>query len=107
MHDTDDYTHTLKEFRDKATKYGDRKAARYLLEEFVNHADDIERLVKKPDAVVVSFVASVMREILAGVPPRKALCFDGPGRPPNTELREIVLAVNAYHARQEYKSRTK
>lgn len=81
---------------------GDREAALFLLQEFVNHADLFDRAnLPGSDRLVIRFLARAVREILGGVPMGKALCLDSPGAPSVPIERDLLLAFRVYAKRQE------
>lgn len=77
-----------------AEKRGDRQAALYLIQEFVNKADVFER-TNTPhfERLALRFVARAMREILKGRAPNVALCLDAEGRRRVPETRDFALAL--------------
>lgn len=94
----------------KAEKCGDRDAALFLLQEFVNHADIIERergTIPHSDKLVIRFLVRAVREILNGRHPKQALCLDAEGRPKVSISRNLALAVLVHKKYQELKDRAK
>jgi hypothetical protein len=81
----------------KAETRGDRQAARFLLQEFANHADAFERCnLPLSDRLVIRFLARAVREILKGKHPKQALCLDAEGRPKIPIERDLHLALGVH-----------
>jgi hypothetical protein len=79
-------------------KAGSEDAARVLLEEFVHNAGCFRHGdLQESDRIVLDFLVGAIRETLAGVDPRKALCLSSgePGRRPRSALyRDVRLALD-------------
>lgn len=104
-----DHARLIAALKRRAEKQSDKGAAKFLLEEFVNHSDAIERAKTIPlsDRLVVRFLARAVREILDGVLPTKALCLDASGRPEVPMERDLALAVRVHGKYLEFKGRAK
>lgn len=84
-------------FKIVQARAGNKASARFLLEEFVNHADVFKGAdIPQSDREVLSFMEHAVREILDKVPPNKALCLSGDGRGRVPILRDINLALAVY-----------
>ena len=84
--------------RVEAAKAGDERAARFLLEEFVHHADCFRhRDLQASDRIVLDFLVGAIRDTLDGVDPKKALRLSSGergNRPKDTLFRDMSLAFD-------------
>lgn len=81
--ESDEYCAVIDRYVNQA-RGGNVVAARYLIEEFRNHADALARLATKSDSTVILYLRDAFQEFLEGVPIGKALCVEGvSGRPPS------------------------
>jgi hypothetical protein len=95
--DLNEYAESMRD-RVAAAKAGDERAGRFLLQEFVNHADLFRHAdLQESDRIVLDFIVGAIREILEGITPRKALCLSSGergNRPKDTLIRDMSLAFD-------------
>lgn len=91
-----------------AEKRGERDAALFLIQEFVNHAGEIDHSnIPASDKLAIRFIVRAMREILAGKNPKAALCLDAEGRSRVPFARDLSIALRVFEQYEKLKKRAK
>jgi hypothetical protein len=93
-----DYARMVATLKRRAEKRGDRDAAMFLLQDFVNHADELDSVeIPHFQRITIRFVVRAVREFLEGKNIKAAFCLDSEGRPSMPLERDLSVALYVGH----------